>query len=400
MFKRIFLNKRFSTPTLVKTIYFMIYAAMAFLTAYGAIYFSDCGLNGRQIGALGSLACLVGMLVQPFWGGLADRTLKTGRILFFLSTVGGGIGLLFAFNHGFWAFFILTCLGSLFPAMASGGPLLDSYTFHHLGKADRNLYAQYRIWGTYSYFLVSLVAGFLLARTGIRSMFFFVTGITWIVGLFCLQLEDIGPEEQDLEHSGPHFKGVRELLGHRPFLLFLSCFFLASLADSCVWQFLSLYLQTIGTPRSLISWAGALGIPLEVVVFVLAPKILKHWGAPRMIQLGLVAVALRWTLLYFFPVPWVAMGVQLLQGVAFAGTFLGSTTLVDITVPATLKATGQSVFAACGGLAGIAGGLLGGWLFDTIGVQNLCLVSGILGAISLGLFIRFSGDMEGKPQQG
>src|SRR5690349_4005259 len=126
---------------MVKAIYFMIYAAMAILTPYMAVYFSDCGLNGRQIGALGSLGALVGMLIQPFWGGLTDRTLKTGRILFFLSLVGGGIQLLFAFSHGFWFFFLLTLLSSVFPAMASGGPLMDSYTFHHLKSADRNLYA-------------------------------------------------------------------------------------------------------------------------------------------------------------------------------------------------------------------------------------------------------------------
>jgi PPP family 3-phenylpropionic acid transporter len=386
------LRTRFSISSIIKANYFVINMAGACLS-YQVIYFESCGLSGFQIGLMGSSAALIMMLTQPLWGALVDHTRKTGRVLFFLTMTGALVESFYAFNGTFPAFLILTCLGAVF--LGPGGPLLDSYTFHHLGASNRGFYAHFRIWGTYSFYFVSLGIGYLRDWLGLKALYLIVAAVFATVAMLCLFLEDVKLGELHEKESGFHLRGIRQLGGNRSFVLCLSCLFLASLADACVWPFLSLYFQTIGTPQRFISMAWAFAIPLEVLIFIYAPQILKRWGAPRMVQVGLVAMSLHWSMLYLFPYPWAAMFIQLLKGVAFAGSFVGAATMVDIMVPLKLKATGQSLLAAAGSLAVVIGSTTGGWLYDAIGIRNLCLVSGVLGALTLILFVWLVG---GKKQ--
>lgn len=370
----------------------MANAAGAFLTSYEVIYFRNCGLTPSQIGLLGSFAALTMMLTQPLWGALTDHTRKTGRILLALGLISAVIEVLYGFNRTFPAFLVLTCLSAAF--LAPTGPLIDSYTFHHLGASNRSLYAHHRVWGTYSFCFFCLWIGYLFGKENLHYIYFIVCPFLMIMAVLSLFLEDVRLGELHETESMLHFKGVRRLISHRPFMLFLICVFIASLSNAMVWGFLSLYLEDIGTPLKFISMAWAVAIPLEIVIFLYAPKILERWGVSRLVQVGLGGLTLHWGLLYLFPTPWAAMTIQLIKGVAFAGSFVGAATMVDMMVPIKLKATGQTMLASSGSLAAVIGSTLGGNLYQAIGGVNLCLVGAILGAVSLGMFTWFAKEMQ------
>jgi PPP family 3-phenylpropionic acid transporter len=373
----------------------MANAAGAFLTSFEVLYFQNCGLTGHQIGLLSSLASLTMMLTQPLWGMLADHTRRMGLILFGLAVISAVVEIFYGLNRVFPAFLILTCLSAVF--LAPTGPLLDSYTFHHLGASNRKLYAHHRVWGTYSFFFLCLWIGNLFQEQGLNRMYFIVGPILLIMAFLSIFLEDVRLGELHESESTLHFQGVRKLISYRPFMLFLACMFIASLSNAIVWGFLSLYFRDIGTPLRFISMAWAVAIPLEIVIFLYAPQILDRWGVSRLVQVGLGGLALHWGLLYLFPTPWAAMAVQLVKGVAFAGSFVGAATMVDMMVPVKLKATGQTMLASSASLAAVIGAPIGGRLYDSIGAVNLCLVGAILGTISLGMYTWFAKDM--KPEQ-
>ncbi len=163
---------------------------------------------------------LVTIVAQPFWGSLADRTLKTGRILFFLCLMGGTIELFFAFNNHFVPLLLLSCLGAVF--IGPVGALLDSYTFHHLGETDRGFYAHFRTWGAYGFLIICLGIGFFLEWTDLRAMYVGYAGLAYLMAIFCFSLEDIRLEERAGPKPGLGFHEAVQLLRNRPFFLLLA----------------------------------------------------------------------------------------------------------------------------------------------------------------------------------
>jgi PPP family 3-phenylpropionic acid transporter len=53
--------------------YFVFFAAIGCLVPFFNIYLQQKGLTGVEIGWLNSIAPLVALAANPFWGGVADR---------------------------------------------------------------------------------------------------------------------------------------------------------------------------------------------------------------------------------------------------------------------------------------------------------------------------------------
>ena len=124
---------------------------------YQSLYLREnAGLTGAEVGLVLAVRPLVGMLAQPFWGQLADRTGSRSRVLGTLALASAATYAVFPLADGFAALLFAMAASALFSTSVL--PLGTSVTLAALGAEASRRFGQVRVFGTLG-FLV-LVAGF------------------------------------------------------------------------------------------------------------------------------------------------------------------------------------------------------------------------------------------------
>ena len=81
----------FSETRRYQLVFFVFFGAMNGFVVFRNVYFEELGLSGGQMGLLGGVLILTGMLAQPAWGMAADR-FGAGRGVLVLTAIGSGVG--------------------------------------------------------------------------------------------------------------------------------------------------------------------------------------------------------------------------------------------------------------------------------------------------------------------
>src|SRR5512143_3136254 len=137
--------------------WFLYFGALGVFFPYYTLYLHEnAGLDGAQVGAVLSMLPLVGIVAQPLWGHIADRSGARSAVLT-LVTAGAALGYaLLARAHGFAAFLVAT--GGLAVFATAVGPVSLSVTFAALRGRGRHAFGLVRVWGTIGYLVC--VAGY------------------------------------------------------------------------------------------------------------------------------------------------------------------------------------------------------------------------------------------------
>jgi len=119
--------------------WFVYFGSLGIFYPYFALYLREnAGLTGTQVGLILAISPFIGMLTQPFWGHLADRTGARSRMLAFL-TLGTALGYWgLGIVEGFWPIVLVTAEG-------------------------RHAFGRVRVWGTIGYFILILAFPWMLA---------------------------------------------------------------------------------------------------------------------------------------------------------------------------------------------------------------------------------------------
>jgi MFS family permease len=135
--------------------FFGLGALGMYLPFFGLYLHENAGLEGTRVGAVLALVPLVGLLVQPLWGQLADRTGARARLLVLLS-VGGALGYgALARAEGFREVLLATGVLALF--QTAFVPSAVSVTLALGRDAGPHAFGLTRVWGTVG-FLAFVVA--------------------------------------------------------------------------------------------------------------------------------------------------------------------------------------------------------------------------------------------------
>ena len=142
--------------------WFVYFGSLGIFYPYFSLYLREnAGLSGTEVGLILAISPFVGMIAQPFWGQLADRTGRRGLLLAILTlgTAAGYYGLGTA--HGFWSIVLATA------ALAVVGtavlPMTMSVSLAILRDAGQHAFGRVRVWGTIGYFILILVFPWVLA---------------------------------------------------------------------------------------------------------------------------------------------------------------------------------------------------------------------------------------------
>jgi PPP family 3-phenylpropionic acid transporter len=364
----------------IRGFYLLMFGAVGCLFPYLALYYQRAGLTGRQIGALAAITALVTQLASPLWGLVGDSRALRKRLLT-AATAGAMVSayLLSVRSEFGWLAAVGMAHAFFFSPIS---PLVDS-TALEVAKASGGSYGALRAWGTVGFVLAALAVGRAVELADLKVVFI---GYALLMG-GCLVLSLRFPARRH-EWTGPLRRGLGLLLADRAFLIFLISAFLLTAAMRPANDFFALYLDAVGARESMVGLTWAVAALVEAPVVFFSGVLLRKLGARRLFLLACGAYAVRWFLYSQVTAPAIILMIQLLHGLSWAPYLVAGVVLTSEHAPEGLGATAQGVYSGTTmGLAGMAGSLAGGWLYDGVGVANLYRVCSVAAGLALLLML-------------
>jgi PPP family 3-phenylpropionic acid transporter len=373
--------------------WFTYFGSLGIFFPYFSLYLREnAGLSGTELGVILAISPLVGMIAQPVWGQVADRTGARTRTLAFLTfgTAFGYLGLGYAQGFGQ----IVLATSALAVVGTAVFPLMTSVSLAILRDAGRHAFGRVRAWGTVGYFILVLILPWLLAslphadqaaagtnvsQPALGLMFPLTASLVFVSALIACSLPKKGAVGWRAARGD-----WRELLHNRAFVRFL-CFSLLAhfLMHGPMWL-LPIFIRARGGDLSAIRNMWILMLIVEIPLVLSTGSGLKRLGARGMLTVGVTVGGLRWILSALITDSTLLFAVQALHGVMVVGLNLGSPLYLDVVAPEKLRSTAQGILSmVASGLAGILSNLSAGWLVDHSGINALYLICGI-GSLTLG----------------
>jgi PPP family 3-phenylpropionic acid transporter len=376
---------------------------------YLALYLREnAGLSGAQVGAVFAVMPAVGLLVQPIWGVLADRSGLRARALVAIS-LGTAVGFLaIGRASGFGEIVAATALFAAFARAVI--PMLLSVCLPAL-EDHPHAFGWVRAFGTVGFGASMFVfpaalhahqASAGLARVpggpsepGLGLLLPTAAALSAIAAAAALAIPNRGAVALRAARGE-----WRVLLRNRRFLRVLLLCLFAFLFTNGPMEVFPILVRERG---------GDLGVVRDMWVFMLLPEIalvsvlgalVRRLGARGLLAIGLAAGAARWllcgtidSLAWLYP-------VQMLHAVVVMGLNLGAPLYVDAVVPPQLRSTAQTLLGTVAvGIGGMGSSLLAGWLLDHGGASAPYLAGGIGTLLLLLLVSRALPPLDEKPGQ-
>lgn len=340
--------ERRSVAARLSFLYIAVFLFVGIGLPFWPVWLADKGITAAEIGILLSLSGWTKIVGNPLIAQLADRTGDLRAVLLASAAASLATFALFAVVGGFWPFLIVTTISSL--AISALMPLSDSLTMRMVAT-HRIDYGRVRLWGSLSFILAGLAAGWLIAG---RS-----PSIVLPLLLGCLALTLLSTVTLPTSR-GPvgtvSLAAWLQLLRDRRLLLFILAAGFIQSSHAMLYGFGSLRWLEAGYGEDAVGLLWAIGVVAEVVLFAFGGVLVRQLGPIGLLLLGGVAGILRWVLFALFTSLPVLVLIQLLHALTFAATHLAAVYFLVRQAPAGLAATAQGLYGAIawGGLFGLA----------------------------------------------
>ncbi len=335
------------------------------------VYFSELGLDGRQIGLIGMLTPLFQIFFTPFYSGLADR--RGRRVLMLaLTLTGTGLAyLLLGLPQTFLAILAVMILVSMFysPSGSLGDGLIARMASRH--SID---YGRMRLGGSIGYAAISICAGLVWQRAGYGWMFPTALALYLIVAVISLVLEEEPLADVPAQTAPPW----REVGRHPVLRTLLIATFLVGGAMMMSLTFNGVYMHHLGGGDDLVGLQVGLGAVTEIPFMFFTQRIMRRIGGLNTLLLGYTFFGLSFFASALVTTPWALLAVTLLRGPGFAMFMVTTVVLLDRYAGEWSATTQAMMNATAFGIAPLIASPLGGLIYDLLGPPRVFLVSSLL----------------------
>jgi len=357
--------------------YLLTFFGVGSLYPLFSVYLSEVeNLNGYQIGTIMSISPIVMIFFQPLWGMLADKTNTPIRILTFTTMTAAIFALGFlTFSGYYWVFIIATCVAIFQSAII---PISDSLSIKYTSKVKLN-YGNIRLFGSLGFGLaVFLMGRFSDYNPKIIFISFFASLL--IAGFLATKM----PSEKASSGNQSLLIGVKEIIAHRKFLIFLGITFLIFGPNLANNNYFGLFIEHSGGTYTGIGIAFLIAVLSEIPFMRVAGSWVKRLGLLQVASIAGVVSIIRWILYFSEPSLWLIYSTAVLQGVSI-GLFIpaGLQYIRDIT-PVHITVTGITLYSAIGnGLGNWFFTFTGGFIYEEFNIYTLYLFFSLLSFIGL-----------------
>jgi PPP family 3-phenylpropionic acid transporter len=372
--------------------WFFYFGALGIFFPFYSLYLHEnAGLSGAKVGVVLAMLPVVGLVAQPLWGWVADRTGARSAVLTALTLGAAGGYAVLGVASGFVLLLLATALLAFFSTAVV--PVSVSVALAALRDRGAHAFGYVRVWGTLGYLV--LVVTFPLGLHGLQElrgwestagvsepglglMFVVTAGLAAAAALVGPFL----PRDQAVGLVAP--RGDWKLLflekPVRRLLLF------ALLAYGCLQGPMALfpvYVRAHGGDIDTVGRMWVLMLLVEIPLVALAGAGVQRLGPRGLLTVGVASGGARWLVCGLTGDLRVIYPMQLLHGVVVTGLLLGGPLYLEAVVPERLRSTGQALLATLGvGCGGMISNLVSGWFLQYEGANAPYLLGGV-GAIAL-----------------
>lgn len=359
----------------LRILYFLVFCCTASWLPIFAEYLKDQGVSGFQTAAILSILPVLMFLIQPFYGGLADR-LGYKKCLLWSSLCCAITYLLYYFNgQTFLTLSIVTACMALF--YNSIQPLLDSLSLELSEKNPSFSYGSLRIAGAAGWSFMGLVVGQSIDMSDTSVIFAFSAASMFLTFIFCFGLDT---NTLHSKTSREKKRIPKEVVTNRNLLLVLFLVVLVSMSATPIWYYYSLYMKEMGASSVIVGVGLSFQGLCELPFFYFSAKIIQRLGFKGTLLLTIGATIIRLFLYSFIKNPYLAIPIELLHGLSWSLFWVVCVEYTNALVPENWRATGQSLlYAAYFGIGTIMGNFLVGSFQDSkYTISKIFAISGIL----------------------
>ncbi len=375
--------------------YFVYYFFVGAFVPYWGLYLKSEQFSAADIGILMSLFQISRIFAPNFWGWLADHTGKRAQWIQLTAFLGlcGFTAVFWA--HGFyWLFFVMAAL-SLFTS--STLPLAESLTLAHLATTNGH-YSRIRMWGSLGFIVASVILGFLIDFSGIKSLLWFLL----IVQMMLLTLSYTLPDPKVVAHEHDQFSIWQVIKQPNVIALLVGCSLMVT-AHGVLYNFYSIYLSDHGYSKGLIGLLWSVGVICEIGIFMLMPKIMQRYSLKAILLISLALAVIRFSLIGF-AIDNIGLLIlaQTLHAATFGSFHAASVDVITQFFNGRHQAKGQAIYNSVAyGIGGTIGGVAGGYALQYLGGQKTFMLAAIfplIGLLVIGLGLKLSKNNQNNIQ--
>jgi PPP family 3-phenylpropionic acid transporter len=351
--------------------YFAFMGGWGFILPFVNLFYVSLGLKGTQIGTIGSLSSIVGLVLSPIVV-TEIKKLPQARFILQLSLILGAVGY---FILGQQVLFTTILIVIFFHAVITAGimPTSDAMAVSVAQDAGTG-YGSVRMWASLGWIGTVLLSGALAERFGFLASFGGVS-IMWLIGAGLLLFIQPGyfVARMDIAVSRPSIRTAFQRIFHdRTLLGFAVAVILIGFLNSGVLQFEYVFLAELGASKQLISVAGILSAVVELPFMIFADRFVRRVGAHRVMMLALLMISLQRGIILFLPSITTIMIVRFIGGVSFSFYTIAYMGIISSRTKSSETGTVLALYTVTlAGLVNILAAPVSGAIFDAIGARWL-----------------------------
>ncbi len=362
--------------------------AFCVVTAYAAVYLQGVGCSNVELGLILALGNVGGALLSPVLGAMIDRNRSLRHAAVINVLLGVQVVLLVLLRlHPRHDLLTAACyvlyMTSMMPVNAVN---LDLCVRLERAKAPLN-FGLARSMGSFSFVILSTLLGLITAQWGHLSLPFAGLAVV-LLQFFGNRLIDRDLREAEAavppgeiavtEQSSSLPVFIRE---NRMFCLMLFGTIIIFIAHNMDGNFLINEIRALGGNTAIMGYVAAFTAITEVPVMMFASKLPKKWSTVQYIRLAFVFFILKALAYALAPTIPLFFAARVLQAPSYALYTVLIVGYADRQVARKDSAKAQSLAFSMTTIGSVLASLIGGPMFDTVGVRTTMLTATAIAAV-------------------
>jgi PPP family 3-phenylpropionic acid transporter len=304
------------------------------------VWLKAIGVDVSWIGVITAAPSLSRFTVLPFVTATAEhRQILRGTMIGLAFTTVAGFALLGLLRDPLTILIVYAVIACLWTPLS---PLTDGYALKGVTRHGLD-YGRMRLWGSASFVVLALVAGLLLRVIDPQNLIWVIVAVAAVSAVVSLGIVPL-----DAPASGSVPQGRASGLLRNPlFLAIVGASALIQGSHAAYYGFASITWQNAGLSGLTVAVLWSLGVIAEIVVFAVSPRFTL---SPQvLVMIGAASCVLRWVITAQEPRIEVLAVVQLMHGLTFGITQVGTVALIVRSVPNHVIASAQGYMVATQG---------------------------------------------------
>ena len=363
--------------------YLFYFASLGALIPYWGLYLKSLNFDAAAIGTLMAIIMATKIVSPNIWGWIADHTgrrmaiVRLGSLLAMLCFAG-----VFVDNSFIWLTMVMLAFSFFWNAAL---PQFEATTFNHL-RNQIHRYSSIRLWGSIGFIIAVWALGSLLEGDAIRYLPFVLLGLFAGIWLSSLAVPEEAAGHLTLDHEP-----LKKILSRPAVIGLLLACFLMQASHGPYYTFYSIYMQEYGYSLATIGGLWALGVFVEVLIFMLMHTLVPRFGLRNLLLASLLLATVRWLLTGLLPENFILMlFAQALHAATFGIYHAAAIQLIHTYFGGKHQGKGQALYSSLSfGAGGAVGSLYSGYMFDYLGPATMFYTAAVISMLGMVIVFRF-----------